>query len=219
MIKLTNNYCGISLLSTTYNILSNILLSLLSPYIDEIIGDHQCGIRHNRSTTAQIFCIQQILEKSGGTMRYSAYDSLMTEVLYNVLVEFEIAMKLVRLIKMCLNETYSEVHIGKHLSDSLLIQNGSKQGDALSPSLLNFALEHVLRKVQEYQMGLKLNGTHQLLAHADYMILLGYNIAAINKNTDTLVDASKVGLEVIVEKTKYMLVSHDQNENQNWISK
>jgi hypothetical protein len=58
-----NNYCGISLLSTAYKILSNLLLSGLGPYIDEIIGDHQCGFRHNRSTTDQIFCLHQILDK------------------------------------------------------------------------------------------------------------------------------------------------------------
>jgi hypothetical protein len=58
-----NNYRGISLLSTSYKILSNILLSRLGPYIDEIIGDHQCGFRRNRSTTDQIFCIRQVLEK------------------------------------------------------------------------------------------------------------------------------------------------------------
>jgi hypothetical protein len=50
-------------------------------------------------------------------------------------------MKLVRLIKMCLNETYSKVHIGKHLSGSFPIQNSLKQGDAFSPLLFNFALE------------------------------------------------------------------------------
>jgi hypothetical protein len=58
-----NNYPGISLLSTSYNILSNILLLSLSPYIDEIIGDHQCGFRCNRSTMDQIICIRQILQK------------------------------------------------------------------------------------------------------------------------------------------------------------
>jgi hypothetical protein len=43
-----NNYRGISLLSISYRMLSNILLSRLSPYIDEIIGDHQCGLPRNR---------------------------------------------------------------------------------------------------------------------------------------------------------------------------
>jgi hypothetical protein len=70
--------------------------------------------------------------------------------LYNILIEFGILMKLVRLIKMCLNKTYSKVRLGQHLSDSLLVQNGLKQGDALSPLLFNFALEYAIRKVQEH---------------------------------------------------------------------
>jgi hypothetical protein len=57
-----NNYREILLLSTSYEILSNIL-SRLSLYIDEIIWDHQCRFRHNRSTTDKIFCIRQILKK------------------------------------------------------------------------------------------------------------------------------------------------------------
>jgi hypothetical protein len=52
-----NYYHGISLLSISYNILSNIFLSRLSLYIDEITVDHQCGFGHNRSNTDQIFCI------------------------------------------------------------------------------------------------------------------------------------------------------------------
>jgi hypothetical protein len=52
-----NNYCGISLLSTSYKMLLNILLSRLSPYVDEIIGDHRCGFQRNRLTNDQIFCI------------------------------------------------------------------------------------------------------------------------------------------------------------------
>jgi hypothetical protein len=108
----------------------------------------------------------------------------------------------------------SEVRIGKHLSDSFPIQNGLKQRDALSPLLFNFTLEYAIRKVQENQVELKLNGTHQLLAYAD-VNLLGDNIDTINKNTQTLIDASKkVGLEVNVEKTKYILVSRNQNEGQ-----
>jgi hypothetical protein len=65
---------------------------------------------------------------------------------------FGIPMKLVRLIKMCLNETYSKVRVGKHLSDKFPIQNCLKQGDVLSPILFNFALEYAIGKVQENQV-------------------------------------------------------------------
>jgi hypothetical protein len=58
--------------------------------------------------------------------------------LYNFLIEFGVPMELVRLIKMCLNETYSKIRRGKYLSDNFHIQNGPKQGDALSPMLLDF---------------------------------------------------------------------------------
>jgi hypothetical protein len=62
-------------------------------------------------------------------------------------------------------------------------------------------------------VGLKLNGTNQLLAYADDVNLLGDNIDTINKNTQTLIDAGKeVGLEVNGEKTKYMLVPRDQKQ-------
>jgi hypothetical protein len=94
------------------------------------------------------------------------------------------------------------------MSYNFPIQNGLKQGDALSPLLFNFALEYSIRKVQENQLGLKLNGTHQQLAYTDNVNLLGDNIDTVKKNTETLIDASKeVGVEINVEKTKYMLLS------------
>jgi hypothetical protein len=79
----------------------------------KLLGNHQCGFRHNRSTTDQIFCIRHVVDKKWGYNRAhklfidfrSACDSVKREVLYNILVEFGIPMKLVRLIKMCLNET------------------------------------------------------------------------------------------------------------------
>jgi hypothetical protein len=102
-----------------------------------------------------------------------------------------------------LRTSYSKVRTGKYLFDTFPIQNGLKQGDTLRPLLFNFALEYAIRKVQENQVGLKLNGINQLLVYADDVNLLGDNIDAMKTDPETPIDASKdVGLEVNAEKTK-----------------
>jgi len=121
-------------------------------------------------------------------------------------------MKLVRLIKICMSEKYSRVRVGKNVPDMFPIRNVLKQGDALSPFLFNFALEYTIRRVQLIQDGLKLSGTHQLLVYADDVNILGGNVHTIKENPEALVVASKEsGLEINVNKTKYMVMSRDQN--------
>ena len=100
----------------------------------------QCGFRCNGSSTDDIICIRQILQRE---WEYSeavhrifidlekAYNSVTREVLYDILTEFGIPMEPVRLIKMGLNETISRLWVGKHLSDMCPMRNGLKQGDAL----------------------------------------------------------------------------------------
>jgi hypothetical protein len=144
------------------------------------------------------------------------YDSVRRQVLYNILTECGIPMKLSRLIKVCLNKTYSTVRLGKHLSVVFPIKKGLQQGDALTPLLCNFAVEHAIRKVQANQEGLILNGVHQLLVYADDVNRLNGLIHTIKKNTVALLVTSKEnGLEVNAEKTKYMVMSRDHNAAQN----
>jgi hypothetical protein len=84
----------------TYKILPNFLLSRLSPYMDEIIDDHQCGFRSNRSTTDQILFIREILKKKWEyyetLSKYfkEAYDSLRRQVLYNILIKNKVPLGL-----------------------------------------------------------------------------------------------------------------------------
>jgi hypothetical protein len=98
-----------------------------------------------------------------------AYDSVRREVSYNILIDSGIPIELVRLIKMCQNETYSTVWVGRHLSDVFPVRN-----------------EYAIRRFQENQGGLKLNGTHQLLVDADDVNILGANIHTIEKNMEAL---------------------------------
>ena len=137
-----------------------------------------------------------------------AYDSVRREVFYNILIEFGIPVKLVKLIKMCLNETHSRVRVCKHLSDMFPIRHSLKQGHVLSPLLFNFASEYAIRRVQVNQDGLILSGTHQLLVYVDNVNMLGRSVRTGKENAETLIVASKeIGLEVNAGKTKYMIMS------------
>ena len=84
----------------------------------------------------------------------------MSTVKYCGEIKFGVPKKLVRLIKTCLDGTQSKVRIGNYLSSSFPIENGLKKGHALSPPLFNFSLEYVIRKVQETNLGLDMNGIH-----------------------------------------------------------
>jgi hypothetical protein len=117
-----SNYRDMPLLPTMYKILSNILLSRLTQLLGMISVDFDA--------TGQllIFCISKILEKECIEAvcqlcidLKKAYDSVRRVVLYNILIEFGIPMKLVRLIKLCLNGTYSGVRVGKNLCDIFIV--------------------------------------------------------------------------------------------------
>jgi sorting nexin-29 len=109
------------------------LTRYIEPYVEEIIGDYQCGFRKGRSTTDQIFCLRMILEKA---CEYKvdihqlyidykqAYDTINRAELVEILKEFGMPVKLVRLVKMTLVNTNIKVKIQGKLSPSFERTNG-----------------------------------------------------------------------------------------------
>ena len=104
------------------------------------------------------------------------------------------------------------MRVNRSFSDVFPLKNGLKQGDALSPLLLNFSLQCAIRRVQVNQDGLKLNDTYQLLVYTYDVNIFGGGVRIIKKIIEPLVIASKeIWLEVNADKTKYMVIFRDQN--------
>ncbi|XP_066909695.1 uncharacterized protein [Halyomorpha halys] len=136
-----------------------------------------------------------------------AYDSIDHQKQYNIMIEQEIPKKLVNLVRMCMNETYDKVRIGKHLSEKSQVRAGLKQGDSLSPILFNLALEYVIKSVINTEEGLTLGGEIPVFGYAEDVVL-DDDKEAIEINIITLINSSKeLGLEISVDKTKYMVSS------------
>lgn len=148
------NYRGISLLNTAYKVFSKVLLSRLTPYVEECLGQYQCGFRKGKSTVDQLSIIGQIIEKKYEYRQNcwqifvdfrKAYDSIHRESLYNIMEEFGIPNKLISLTKMCMEGTKYQGRVDSILSDIFTVETSLKQGDALSPLLFNLALEKAVR--------------------------------------------------------------------------
>jgi hypothetical protein len=111
-------------------------------------------------------------------------------------------------------ETWSKVLTGKHSFNAFSIQNGLKR-DALSSLLFIFALEDAIRKSRMKKEGLELFGTHQLLVYAGVITTQSENIVSVKGNTEALLEAEEVGLELHAEKMKCKFMSRYQNAGRN----
>lgn len=215
--RMCSNYRGISLISTTYKILANMVLERLKPIAEDNIGDYQCGFRRNRSTVDQIFTIRQSLEKFWEFNRdvhhlfvdfRQAYDSILRVKLWDAMAEIGIPKKLINITKMCINGSRCRIRIGDTLSDVFEVNGGLKQGDAISPILFNIALEKVVRTAGISVELFGRDGPRLLLAFADDIDVAGNSVLTV-KDLFTRVEtqANQVGLSINEDKTKYMHTS------------
>lgn len=215
------NYRGITLLNTTYKILSNILYNRLTHYTEALLGEYQSGFRPGRSTIDQIFTLRQILEKTNefnvDTFHLfidfkSAYDSVIRPKLYEAMQEFGIPDKLVRLVKATMSKVICKIKIQNETSDSFQTHRGLRQGDALACLLFNVALEKVVRDAGLDNRGTIYNKSIQTLAYADDIDLVARTIRKTKEAFTSLSNAAEdMGLRVNEEKTKIMTSTPDNN--------
>ena len=163
------NYRGITLLPVCYKVLTIIIKEKLEPYIENGLGDYQSGFRKGRSTIDHIFTIRQIMEKCWEYNKNiwqifvdfkQAYDSINRASLWNIMAEFNIPSKLIKLVKACYNNSKACVQVGQRRTTEFGIKSGLRQGCLLSPILFNMVLEKVKRSIDEIQGGVDIGGVY-----------------------------------------------------------
>jgi hypothetical protein len=176
--KCVENYRGISLLDMGYKVLATFLLKRIQDISERVIGEYQCGFR--KGTINHIFTLQQILSKHYEYNKdihlvfidfKQAYGNIIRNKLWNNLTKLGIPTKIVKLIKLCNNNTNCVVRMQGELSEPFEVMKGLRQGDALSPVLFNLALESVIRRTSQRQL-MEVNGNYTLLAYVDDIIIL-----------------------------------------------
>ena len=149
--KECKNYRGISILNSTYKVLSKILCERLKPHVTKNIGRYQCGFMPNRSTTDQIFTLRQILEKTREFKTTThhlfidfkqAYDSIDRSELLQAMNLLGIPLKLINLCRMTISNTRARVKVDKETSDV----SSQEEELRLSCDLFNLCLEYVIRE-------------------------------------------------------------------------
>ena len=210
------NYRGISLLPTVYKVMSAVIHERLTPLAEQQIGSYQAGFRKDRSTIDQIFGIRQIVQKSFELNVEThhlfidfkaAYDTINREELWLILAELRIPKKLIRLLRATLDGVMCCVKVQGACSDFFESKRGLRQGDALSTTLFNLALEGIVRRSEINQGGSIFIKMVQLLGYADDIDIVGRNIRSVKDAYMKLErEANKIGLYVNEEKTKFMMI-------------
>jgi len=180
------NYRGIALGNAAYKILSDIILGNIEPYIEKIMGDYQNGFRDGRSVIDNIFALKIINKKLweyNQSIRYlfidfqRAYDFIHTDTIWKCMEEFKIPTKLINICKTCIQKTRSAVRIEGTLSSFFENKTGLKQGDPLSPTLFNLALQKVIQSIEIVPTGTKIDKEQMnILEYADDIVLIGKKI-------------------------------------------
>ena len=222
-----HNYRGIALINTVYKVLAITIKNRLVVEAEKHIGEYQCGFRKNRSVVDQIFVLKELQAQSHEHNLEThllfidfkqAYDRVSRCRLLETLAELGICEKLIRMTGITLATSECQVRLGGKLSSKIVVKEGLRQGDPLSPVLFNLILENVIRKAGIYRSGLLHHKSHQCLAYADDIAILTRSMWELKHITRSLiVSARHVGLELNETKTKYMKWSTEEYSSGNKI--
>ena len=223
-----SNYRGISLLNTAYKIFSKLVQQRLKPYTENIIKEHQAGFCTERSTTDQIYILKEIIAKNWEFNKnthllfidfHKAFDSVIRNKLWEHMQKYGIPDKLIRLSKLCITQSKGKIKIDNDYSEIFRINSGVRQGDGLSPTLFNIALEKTLDKIEDLNLGINIGKKINILAYAHDIVITADNENDLKSIYKTLkIEAEEVGLLINPTKTKHMLISrNNKNNNKNLI--
>jgi len=200
------------LLNVAYKIFAIILNQKLVDIIEIELGDYQSGFRPKRSTTANIFMIRQIIEKCyeynidihNIFIDYThAFDSIKRNKILDSLTQNKIPPKLIRLVKLTLENTRAKVKVNNAYTLEFRVESGVKQGDPLSPTLFSLVIDTVLKKLD--LRGNISTRLRQLMAYADDVLITACTKQSLIDTFQQLKNNSmEVGLTINEKKTQYL---------------
>ena len=210
------NYRGISLLDVSYKLIARVIRNRLRTYHNRLVGEYQGGFREGRSTTDQIFTLKMIQNQAYEQNLslhvlfvdfMKAYDSVDRSKLYHAMRCLEIPEKLIRLVKMTLNETINKVAAEGRTSEGFRVVKGVRQGDPLSTILFNLVLEAAFRDTGIPTEGIVYQRKQQIIAYADDIALITRSKRELERVFSKQERTTRrYGLQIHEEKTKYLVM-------------
>ena len=228
-LSVCSNNRGITLLSVALKILNRILISRITPGLEQILRDNQAGFRHGRSCCEQIFVVRQLFERCKEFSNHpifacfvdykAAFDSVDRTILWEALALYGIPDRYINLIKEGYDGFTAQVNVGGTLTDPFVVEGGVKQGDVPSPTLFNIMIDLVATLSYDgndsESLGMLISSIEGLLTDrevADDNITVAESEEKLQKLIDNLIYFSEgANLSVNTLKTKVMSNRADAN--------